>query len=55
MNQQNGIMNNNHHHPQQTQPSHTQIESQELVHTNVPYDHHHHHTLNAANSYGMDY
>lgn len=51
MNQQNVIMNN--HHQQQSQASHPQVESQELVHTNVPYDHHHHHTLNAANSYGI--
>ncbi|XP_055314964.1 inactive rhomboid protein 1 isoform X2 [Sitodiplosis mosellana] len=49
MNQQNVIMNN--HHQQQSQVSHPQVESQELVHTNVPYDHHHHHPLNAANSY----
>lgn len=45
-------MMNGNHHPQQSQQSHTQIETQEIVHTNVPFDHHHHHTLNAANSYG---
>ncbi|XP_031628527.1 inactive rhomboid protein 1 isoform X2 [Contarinia nasturtii] len=50
MNQQNAIINSN-HHPQQSQASHSQVESQELVHTNVPFEHHHHHTLNAANSY----
>lgn len=43
---------NTNHHPQQAQPSHSQVEAQDLVHTNVPFDHHHHHTLNAANSYG---
>lgn len=52
MNQPNAMMNGN-HHPQQPQQSHTQIETQEILHTNVPFDHHHHHhTLSAANSYG---
>lgn len=54
MNQPNPIINSNHHQQQQqSQQSHTQIETQEIVHTNVPYEHHHHHhTLNSANSYG---
>lgn len=53
MNQPNTIINSN-HHQQQTQQSHTQLEAQEMVHANVPYDHHHHHTLNAPNSYGIE-